>query len=40
MLLKIPKSLARHSGRAIIDYNMIRDGARILLGVSGGKDAL
>ena len=27
-------------GRAIADYDMIRDGDRLLLGVSGGKDSL
>jgi tRNA(Ile)-lysidine synthase TilS/MesJ len=37
---KPPKSLLRHVGRAIVDYGMIRDGDRILLGVSGGKDSL
>jgi tRNA(Ile)-lysidine synthase TilS/MesJ len=30
----------RKVGRAIADYDMIRDGDRILLGVSGGKDSL
>jgi tRNA(Ile)-lysidine synthase TilS/MesJ len=38
--LKPPKSLLRKVGRAIADYRMIRDGDRILLGVSGGKDSL
>ena len=35
-----PKALLRQVGRAIADYAMIRDGDRILLGVSGGKDSL
>ena len=32
--------MLRRVGRAIADYAMIRDGDRILLGVSGGKDSL
>ncbi|OGT91874.1 MAG: tRNA 2-thiocytidine(32) synthetase TtcA [Gammaproteobacteria bacterium RIFOXYA12_FULL_61_12] len=39
-IIKPPKSLLRKVGRAIADYNMIRDGDRVLLGVSGGKDSL
>ncbi len=35
-----PKSLLRKVGRAIADYDMIREGDRLLLGVSGGKDSL
>ncbi|MEJ2321203.1 MAG: ATP-binding protein [Gammaproteobacteria bacterium] len=38
--LKPPKSLLRKVGKAIADYAMIRDGDRLLLGVSGGKDSL
>ncbi|MCF7990415.1 MAG: tRNA 2-thiocytidine biosynthesis protein TtcA [Thiohalocapsa sp.] len=37
---KPPKSLLRQVGRAIADFDMIRNGDRILLGVSGGKDSL
>jgi tRNA 2-thiocytidine biosynthesis protein TtcA len=37
---KPPKSLLRQVGRAIADFDMIRAGDRILLGVSGGKDSL
>jgi tRNA 2-thiocytidine biosynthesis protein TtcA len=35
-----PKSLLRRVGKAIADYKMIREGDRLLLGVSGGKDSL
>ncbi|RMD68767.1 MAG: tRNA 2-thiocytidine biosynthesis protein TtcA, partial [Gammaproteobacteria bacterium] len=34
------KSLLRPMGRAIGDYAMIREGDRLLLGLSGGKDSL
>jgi tRNA 2-thiocytidine biosynthesis protein TtcA len=37
---KPPGSLVRTAGRAIADYQMIRAGDRILLGLSGGKDSL
>lgn len=37
---KPPKSILRKVGKAIADYDMIRQGDRILLGVSGGKDSL
>jgi tRNA 2-thiocytidine biosynthesis protein TtcA len=40
MKTRPPKSLMRPIGRAINDFDMIRDGDRILLGVSGGKDSL
>lgn len=39
-MAKPPKSLLRGVGRAIADFDMIREGDRILLGVSGGKDSL
>ncbi len=35
-----PKALLRQAGRAIADFNMIRNNDRILLGLSGGKDSL
>lgn len=38
--IKPPKSLLRQAGRAISDFSMIREGDRVLLGLSGGKDSL
>ena len=35
-----PKSILRLAGRAIGDFDMIREGDRVLVGVSGGKDSL
>lgn len=35
-----PKTITRAVGRAVVDYGMIRDGDRLLLGLSGGKDSL
>ncbi|MDQ4148138.1 MAG: tRNA 2-thiocytidine biosynthesis protein TtcA [Pseudomonadota bacterium] len=35
-----PKSLLRLAGKAIADYDMIRSGDCVLLGLSGGKDSL
>lgn len=34
------KKLRRHTGKAIVDYQMIKDGDKVLLGLSGGKDSL
>ena len=38
--IRPPKSLMRQIGRAISEYDMIHDGDRLLLGLSGGKDSL
>ncbi|MDQ7016185.1 MAG: ATP-binding protein [Gammaproteobacteria bacterium] len=35
-----PKNLLRPFGEAISDFDMIREGDRILIGLSGGKDSL
>ena len=39
-IIKPPKALLRPIGRAIGDFKMIREGDRVLLGLSGGKDSL
>ncbi|MEB2312180.1 MAG: hypothetical protein OZ921_04180 [Sorangiineae bacterium] len=39
-LAKPPRVLVRAAARAIVDYDMLRDGDRVLVGVSGGKDSL
>ncbi len=38
--LRPPRSILRSAGSAIADYDMIRPGDRLLLGLSGGKDSL
>ena len=38
--IKPPKTLLSLAGRAISDFSMIREGDRVLLGISGGKDSL
>jgi len=35
-----PKKIRQNTGKAISDFDMIRAGDRILLGLSGGKDSL
>lgn len=39
-ILKIPKNILRPVGRAISEFEMINEGDRVLLGLSGGKDSL
>jgi len=38
--IDLPKKLRRKAGKAISDFRMIKDGDRVLLGLSGGKDSL
>ncbi len=38
--IDLPKKLRRNAGKAIFDYEMIKEGDRVLLGLSGGKDSL
>jgi tRNA 2-thiocytidine biosynthesis protein TtcA len=39
-IIKMPKNLMRPIGQAVTEFNMINEGDRILLGLSGGKDSL
>jgi len=39
-ILKMPKSLMRPIGQAVVEFEMIKEGDKILLGLSGGKDSL
>lgn len=38
--IKPPKTLLRAAGQAIRDFDMIREGDRLLLALSGGKDSM
>lgn len=40
IIIKMPKSLMRPIGQAVVEFEMIKEGDRILLGLSGGKDSL
>lgn len=39
-ILKIPKSIIKPVGKAVTEFEMIKEGDHILLGLSGGKDSL
>lgn len=38
--LRLPKTLLRLTGRALVEFQMLQPGDRVLLGLSGGKDSL
>lgn len=38
--IKPPKAIMKPVGRAMAQYKMLRDGDRVLLGLSGGKDSM
>jgi tRNA 2-thiocytidine biosynthesis protein TtcA len=37
---KAKKNIIRQTGKALVEHQMIKDGDRVLLGLSGGKDSL
>lgn len=39
-IIKMPKILMRPIGQAVSEFKMIKEGDRVLLGLSGGKDSL